>query len=271
LALGDYGRGGYTDFDGNGITDVFSIDPVDQRGRYSPDSTMNWVDLDVQNIPLNLLRFGDFNGDGITDIFTRTDSGQWRYLSGGLLPWIDGASDPLSINDLAFGDFNGDGRTDVFSIAPDGRWRYSSAAVSAWILLGPPVDTGTPTYTPTFTPTPTLTATPTGSITPSPTPAGCYDILVNGDFESNSGWIFGDDPVPGKYTGAFKQNGLRSVQLGITPDVTMVESYSSIRQLIMIPAATSTVTLRWWQWAFTDEGVSNAPGPHEDRFEVIAL
>lgn len=271
LPLADLAFG---DFDGNGITDVFSIDPMDQRGRYSPNSTMGWVDLDVQNIPLNLLRFGDFDGDGKTDIFTRTDSGQWRYLSAGLLPWIDVAMDPLSINDLRFGDFNGDGRTDVFSIAPDGRWRYSSAAISNWILLGPP-EAATPTYTPTFTPTgtgsPTPTFTPTGLVTPSPTPAGCYDILVNGDFESNSAWIFGDSPVPGKYTGAFKQEGLRSVQLGIVPDVTQVQSYSSIRQLIMIPAATSTVTLRWWQWAFSDEGPTDNPGAYQDRLEVIAL
>lgn len=44
--------------------------------------------LDVDDIPLNLLRFEDINGDGKTDIFTRTDSGQWRYLSAGLLPWM---------------------------------------------------------------------------------------------------------------------------------------------------------------------------------------
>ena len=45
------------------------------------------------------------------------------------------------------------------------------------------------------------------SNTPTPTPQGCSDILVNGDFESDAAWIFGDSPVPGKYTGALKQNG----------------------------------------------------------------
>lgn len=255
----------FADFDGNGITDVFSIDPVTNRGRYSRDARHPWEYLDVQNIPLSLLRFGDFDGDGHDDIFTRTDSGQWRYLSAGRLPWIDVQSDPLSLNDLRFGDFNGDGFTDVFSIGPDGRWRYSSGAQSAWILLGPP---GDPSPTPTFTPTPTPTGIPT---IPSPTPEGCYDLLVNGDFESDSAWIFGDSPVPGKYTGAVKQNGLRAVQLGIPREVSMVQSYSSIRQLLMVPPATSTVTLRWWQWAGSEEGPNPNPSSFQDRFDIIAL
>jgi uncharacterized repeat protein (TIGR01451 family) len=263
----------FADFDGNGITDVFSIDPVTGRGRYSRDARFPWANLDVQDIPLTLLRFGDFNGDGHDDIFTRTDSGQWRYLSAGLLPWVDVQMDPLSINDLRFGNFNGDNFTDVFSIDPNtGRWRYSSGAQSTWILLGPP-GPPTPTFTPTPTSsaTPTSTPTPTGSITPSVTPEGCFDILLDGDFEQGGAWIFGDSPVPGKYTGAFKQSGLRSVQLGITPEVTMVRSYSSIRQLLMVPANTSTVTLRWWQWAFSDEGANANPGSNQDRFEIIAL
>ncbi len=275
LPLADLAFG---DFDGDGFTDVFSIDPVTGRGRYSPQSTMNWVNLDVQDIPLNLLRFGDFNGDGRTDIFTRADNGQWSYLSGGLGAWIQVATDPLSINDLRFGDFNGDNRTDVFSIGPDGRWRYSSAAESNWILLGPP-STLTPTPTFTGSPTPTFTATATGSVTPtgsptatgSPTPVGCSDILFNGDFEFNEGWIFGDSPVPGKYTGAQQQSGARSVQLGIPPELGIVESYSSIRQLIMVPPNSSTVTLRWWQWAFSDEGPNDNPGAYQDRLDVIAL
>jgi uncharacterized repeat protein (TIGR01451 family) len=61
------------------------------------------------------------------------------------------------------------------------------------------------------------------------------------------------------------------MQLGITPDVTNVRSYSSIRQLIMVQPNAATVTLRWWQWAFSDEGTNANPGSNQDRFEIIAL
>jgi uncharacterized repeat protein (TIGR01451 family) len=61
------------------------------------------------------------------------------------------------------------------------------------------------------------------------------------------------------------------VQLGIPPELGVVESYSSIRQWITIPPNTSTVTLRWWQWAFSDEGPNNNPNNNQDRLDVIAL
>jgi hypothetical protein len=256
----------FGDFNGDGKTDVFSIDPVTGRGRYSDAARAPWVPLDVEGIPLNQLRFGDFDGDGRTDIFTRDANGQWRYLRAGQGNWVNVASDPLPLSDLRFGDFNGDDRTDVFSIGPDGRWRYSSAAESEWILLGPPVAV---TVSPTLTTTPT--AYPSQQPTGQPTGSSCPDILTNGDFETNANWSFGNSPVPGKYTGAQKKNGLRSVQLGIPAESAQVESYSSMSQWVTIPPNASTLTLRWWQWGHSEEGQNPNPSTYEDRLDVILL
>jgi hypothetical protein len=247
----------FGDFNGDGKTDVFSRTPEGQW-RYSDGGTSNWINLASDPLPLTELRFGDFNGDGRTDVFSRTPEGQWRYSDGGTSNWINLASDPLPLDQLRFCDFNGDGRTDVFSIGPDGRWRYSSGGESNWILLGPPdLVTATPTPTPTVT----------GTVVPT----DCVDILINGGFETSEGWQFGDSPVPAKYTGIGPRTGSRAMQLGIPPEVPLVNSYSSIRQMVMPSYQLRTLTLRWWQWMRSEEGPNPSPTDWQDRLDVILL
>lgn len=254
----------FGDFNGDGRTDVFSV-AGDGTWRYADAGQSNWIPLRTDTLTVDQLRFGDFNGDGYTDVFSRAPDGRWRYSDAGQSGWIELAADPLPLSDLRFGDFNCDGRTDVFSIGPDGRWRYSDAGQSNWILLGPPSAV-------------TVTVTP-GPVTP--VPDECPNVLRNGDFEYNGDWIFGESPVPAKYTGAQHQSGIRSVRLGIPPDAgeLHVASYSSIRQLVMVPPNATVVTLRWWRIAQSQEGgsPSSAPSPSfspqsgQDRQEIIAL
>lgn len=153
---------------------------------------------------------------------------------------------------------------------------------------GPETPTFTPTpTTQTSTPTPTGTATATGTPTPTrhvppkPThhppqppqpPASCPNVLVNGDFESDYGWEFGKDPVPGKYTSFPVHSGGRAVQLGITPESgrTPVYSYSSIRQQVSVPP-NATVQLRWWHHHRTELPELNSTNNTQDRQEVILL
>ncbi|WP_316809833.1 FG-GAP-like repeat-containing protein [Pedobacter heparinus] len=122
----------FGDFNGDGITDIFSI--FSGQWRYSPGAENGWIDLLSDATTLVNLRFGDFNGDGITDVFTKTGS-QWKYSSGGTGSWINLATDAtIPFADLRFGDFDGDGKTDVF--CKDAvRWKYSSGGTTAWINL----------------------------------------------------------------------------------------------------------------------------------------
>ncbi len=263
----------FGDFDGDGRTDVFSVVPIDGafQWRFSPGGTGAWVNLATDSTPLHDLRFGDFDGDGRTDVFSLLSIGgtyQWRYSSGGTGAWQNLASDPASLHELRFGDFDGDNRTDVFRVGTDGRWRYSSGGQSGWILLGPPQVTVTPTYTPW----PPMTVTPWPTPWPTHQP-GCTNIVVNGDMERDQGWVFGQSPLPGKYVGAKVRNGLRAIQLGNPPNSNErpTVSYSSVRQLVTIPANASTAELRWWHMYGTEQGVDANPSNRSSRQEVILL
>jgi subtilisin family serine protease len=106
----------------------------------------------------------------------------------------------------------------------------------------PPPATLTPTPTPlpppTFTPVPPPAITPTA---PPVLPAG--ELLLNGGFESDQAWVFGDTPIRGGYDTAVKLSGNRSARLGAVtgPDIF---SYSSVWQRVAIPAQAGTVVLR---------------------------
>jgi hypothetical protein len=123
----------FGDFDGDGVTDVFSVSGT--RWRYSSGGAQPWKNLESSNVPLSGLAFGDFDGDGVTDVFS-IGSGSWRYSSAGLSTWkILRPADPgQTVSDLAFGDFDGDGKTDVFTVA-NSKWLFSSAGVQDWLIL----------------------------------------------------------------------------------------------------------------------------------------
>jgi serine protease len=129
-------------------------------------------------------------------------------------------------------------------------------AASALIAIGGgPTVTPTPTFTPPpgATPTPTPTSPPGVTPTPTPTPPPVTgNLIVNGDFESSGGWIFGYTPRPGAYATEVVHSGARSVRLGIVsgPDVY---SYSSIWQAVAIPAGVRRATLTYWLYPISQD------------------
>lgn len=128
----------------------------------------------------------------------------------------------------------------------------------------------------TFTPIlPTATTVPAYTYTPPATP-GCANFLRNGGFESTEGWLVGRSGAPAQYVssqyaGGQPQAGSRSMQLGRLPGGSSGSSYSSIRQLVTIPSQAQTVTLRWWQWAGTEETALSGADTAGDRQELLLL
>ncbi|MCB9076512.1 MAG: VCBS repeat-containing protein [Anaerolineaceae bacterium] len=119
--------------------------------------------------------------------------------------------------------------------------------------------TPTPTSTPTVSPTPTQTATtitptptvspipsstPTASPTPSPSPNLPTELIINGSFETDEGWIIGDTPVLGSYNTTQVYTGARAFKLGIEKNERDVISYSSVWQKVVIPLEARQVTLK---------------------------
>lgn len=116
------------DFNGDGITDVFSawggnwyVSVIQVNGQNV--TATSWQNISGSNVSLSDLRFGDFNGDGRTDIFA-TWGGKWRVsytsASGNNVTagtWQIINTSNYKVGSLRFGDFNGNGITDVFRVS----------------------------------------------------------------------------------------------------------------------------------------------------------
>lgn len=134
-------------------------------------------------------------------------------------------------------------------------------AANALAVIGGP--TPTPTFTPTATPpspsptpTPTPTETPAGptptpTTTPTPGPVS-GNLIVNGDFEADTGWTFGRTRHPASYSSQVVHNGARSARLGIVDGPDRF-SYSSIWQEVTIPADARRATLTYWVYPLSQD------------------
>ncbi len=73
----------------------------------------------------------------------------------------------------------------------------------------------------------------------------CWPVIINPGFEEKTGWDLPITEYPAQYTTAQQYAGSWSAQTGISdPDyVQSGESYSSVSQLISIPAAVTSATL----------------------------
>lgn len=105
-----------------------------------------------------------------------------------------------------------------------------------------------PSLTPTFTTTPpTATLTPTPTLTPI-----SGNIIVNGDFESDGGWIFSSTRHPASYSTRVVHGGARSARVGIVDGIDRY-SYSSVVQPVTIPADARRATLNYWVYPLSDD------------------
>lgn len=128
------------------------------------------------------------------------------------------------------------------------RVDYDYVARIARVALATTYEMGS--YKPAGAPTPTPTLTPIPTATPTPDPAGCTNLLVNGDFEQGAGWSFGSTPYPARYVTAPVYSGLRAVSQGLPPGVTNRVAHSSAFQKLTIPAnAPAPVVLRFARYS----------------------
>jgi serine protease len=143
----------------------------------------------------------------------------------------------------------------------DNEYGYGlvQAADALAAIGGPP--TMTPTSTPTIpgpspTPTPTSTPTvpgpsPTPTFTPTPPPAS-GNLIVNGGFEAEGGWIFSRTVYPAGYSTQVVHSGARSARMGIVEGFDRF-SYSSVWQVVTIPADARRATLTYWVYPISKD------------------
>ncbi len=154
----------------------------------------------------------------------------------------------------------------TLDLGPTGRddeygYGLVQAAAALAAIGGPPSATPTPTtppLTPTATPVPGATPSPTPSPPgPSPTPTippppVSGNLIVNGDFETNTGWTFSSTRWAGGYATNVVHSGTRSARVGIV-DGADVYSYSSIWQTVAIPAGVRRATLTYWVYPVSQD------------------
>ncbi len=108
-----------------------------------------------------------------------------------------------------------------------------------------------PTLTPTL-PSGELVSQPQStpvSTEPMPTStasAQCRELVVNGGFESQEGWVFPQTAAPAEYAQGIAHSGKQSVRTGILSPLNNVLSYSSIWQPVVIPSDVGKATLSFW-------------------------
>jgi hypothetical protein len=87
----------------------------------------------------------------------------------------------------------------------------------------------------------------------SPPPEPCVEGIVNGGFESDQGWEIPLTAYPSAYTTALTHSGDRSMRVGIVEPGDNVDSYSSARQTVAIPADAISAVLRFWLYSSSEE------------------
>ncbi len=92
----------------------------------------------------------------------------------------------------------------------------------------------------------------------------CAELIVNGGFESDDAWLLGPSPVMPQYVTYASHTGNRSLVLGITSGAN-IESFSSARQTVALPASASQLTLSFWAYAMADSPATT------DYMEVVLL
>jgi len=79
------------------------------------------------------------------------------------------------------------------------------------------------------------------------------EMIVNGSFEDDGGWVIPDTPYPAAYTTAITRSGSRAMRAGIVESADNRYSYSSFRQTVTIPADVVSATLRFWLYPISGE------------------
>ncbi len=173
-----------------------------------------------------------------------------------------------------------------FGVHNDGSGGRTALYLDEVSLLACEPD-ATPFVTPFVTPSATAAApqpsgTPPSTATPqpvtTPVPGGCVasDTLTNGDFESvldgQSNWAVGESPVP-PILASQPSGGALSLRLGNPPGsgTQNIQSYSSVRQLVQLPAGASSASLRWNHLSRSQDPATLNPALASDRQELILL
>ena len=89
----------------------------------------------------------------------------------------------------------------------------------------------------------------------------CTDIILNGGFETDSGWELPITEYKASYSTAVVHQGLRSLRTGIVNVADNRYSYSSGRQIVTVPSGIASANLIFYTYPQTTEAVAKPEIP----------
>ena len=76
----------------------------------------------------------------------------------------------------------------------------------------------------------------------------CEERLINGGFETDTGWLIKSNPVLAGYVTTPVHSGSRSMRTGIAAGGANTTSYSPIEQAVTFPSGLASATLSFWRY-----------------------
>jgi uncharacterized protein (DUF362 family) len=226
---------------------LFSFSSVEQAMTVPGDASTARLSFWYRALP------GD-TGKDYGYVLARDASGGWRMLN-----VIRQAQADWMRLELDLLPFAGQAIVLRFGVRNDGQGAamavYLDDVVAEVCQDGVPMPTPIPTATPTPPSTPTPTATsplpppPTPTMNLTPQPPDCPELIRNGGFETGEGWEMPNTPRPAAYTTAQVHSGSRATRLGIEDASHNVYSFSSVQQIVTIPAGATDAQLSFWYLA----------------------
>jgi hypothetical protein len=89
-------------------------------------------------------------------------------------------------------------------------------------------------------------------------PSACEERIANGDFEGTGGWELPRTAYPARYSTDQARSPTHAMQVGIVEAGENKRAYSSARQLVTIPAGSSSATLIYYLYPLSGDPASLA-------------
>jgi hypothetical protein len=139
-------------------------------------------------------------------------------------------------------------------VTTDGEGAYAFTDLTGTYAIAPSLDGHI------FSPSMTSNDSAAGNSQQNFTALAAAELIANGGFETNEAWELPVTEHTAIYTSEGAHSGTRSVLTGIAKTGQNTYSYSSVRQLIDVPAGAASATLTLWLYPFSTEAAS-APQP----------
>lgn len=123
----------FGDFDGDGLTDIFSTRGGQWQVWYG--SLKDWRPTQTSGHAISHFLFGEFDEHKGTDVAAIT-GGKWQISSGSLGSWTElNSLQRSSFQGAVVADFDGDGRSDIAFDDGGERWNYTSGGAGSMLAL----------------------------------------------------------------------------------------------------------------------------------------